>query len=216
MQRFMVGASLVGALVLSSMPAHADGRWVIFYFDSYGQSAYGQRYGFTGMGRGASLELSPPQLLQLMGDPLYSVDGRRRAARELREQGWDAVPYLIEHLGDRRVYQPAVAGRNGGKGKAGGLPDVDAEISVGAMCDDVLYQIITPKYDSPHRKLVAKPKSASIYRVADWRAWWAANRSKGLARVHREMKAVVDTYWLAGCEEQVLGEDRTPRAASPG
>jgi len=142
-------------------------------------------------GGNATLSLSGDQLVGLMGDPVYGQSGREDAARELLDGGLDAVPALVGHLGDKRIYTE-VPGDNG-----------PVRVTVGQACDTMLYALVTPRYTSAHapRNSVTPTR---YFKVEDWRAFWQARQGRKLADVRAELRAAVDQYWQSGGTVQTV------------
>ncbi len=148
-----------------------------------------------GRGPGADVSLSAPQLVALLGDPMYSQDGKRRTQKELLEGGMTAVPALIQALEDHRVYEEVTVESPDG-------PRVH-KVTVAMVADEMLYEIVTPVYQSKlERKML--PKSMVMFTVKDWRAWHAKRKGRSLEEVHQEVRGVMDRYWQASGEEQLL------------
>ncbi len=148
-----------------------------------------------GRGPGADVSLSAPQLVALLGDPMYSQDGKHRTQKELLEGGMTAVPALIQALEDQRVYEEVTVQTPEG-------PRVH-KVTVAMVADEMLYEIVTPVYQSKlERKML--PKSMVMFTVKDWRAWHAKRKGRSLEDVHQEVRAVMDRYWQSSGEEQLL------------
>lgn len=148
-----------------------------------------------GRGRGADVSLSAPQLVQLLGDPIYSQDGKQRTQKELLEGGMSAMPALINALGDKRVYEETTVQTADG-------PAVH-KVTVAQVAEEMLYEIVTPDYVSPHEKRMV-PKSAVMFTVRDWKAWYERNKKRPLEKIHQDIQGVMDSYWKSGGQEQVV------------
>jgi hypothetical protein len=117
---------------------------------------------WAGPGDGADLTLEPEQMLNLLADPLMSVDGKRDLAEEIIGGGTDAIPMLIAHLGDPRPYR---------------LRPTDDAVPLGAACESMLVRIVSP---------VGLP--GTPLNITDWGAWWAKNRDKPLEQIQDELE----------------------------
>ena len=139
-------------------------------------------------GRNASLDLAPAQLMGLLADPLYSDENKQALQEELLAEGLDAVPVLLAGLHDTRPVTTTPQG----------------VLTVAGACDNMLYMLVTPGYQSPHaREGVAKPGTV-IFRVADWRAFFAAHRGQSLPEIQSHVAQTVDAFWQQGGTTQVL------------
>jgi hypothetical protein len=132
------------------------------------------------------------QSVALLGDPLYSREGKLELEREILRAGIRSIPLLVAQLEDKRSFERRPSG-----GPGGAL----AEVTVAQECEDLLYEIITPRYRSPHQKGVV-PRDATVFTVVDWKRWWARRQGMSLAEVRKETRLVMDRYWLAGGVEQ--------------
>lgn len=137
----------------------------------------------AGEGNGGNLSLSGEQLVQLMGDNLYSQDGREAAANELLQGGLEGVPALLTHLGDKRVFV-----------ERGGADN----ITVGQACDSLLYAMVTPgNYRSPQEPKGAHPPQR-FFKVEDWNGFFKARQGKSIQAIRQELHASIDAYWSSG------------------
>ncbi len=148
-------------------------------------------------GANATVDLSGAQLINLLGDPLYSPEGKQQTEVELIAGGLASVPALVAALGDRRAYGTRPVPGPDGTMKA-------EPITVGQQCEALLYQIITPQYRSRFEKGSIKVKDPVMFTVTNWPAWWDHNRSRGLGAIHKDISDATDRYWQQGGTEQKL------------
>lgn len=147
-------------------------------------------------GGNAQVDLSGPQLINLLGDPLYSTDGKQQTEVELLAGGLSSVPALIGALNDRRSYgtRPVVT-PTGVKSEP---------VTVGQQCEALLYQIITPNQRSRFEKPGMAVKDPVMFSVGNWNVWWEKNRNRPLELIHQDVAAAMDRYWQQGGTEQKL------------
>jgi hypothetical protein len=148
-------------------------------------------------GSGADLSLNAGQLISLLADPLYSEEGKQATEVELITGGLSSVPALVASLKDERVY--SVRQYKGPDGTT-----KQEKITVGMQCENLLYQIITPRYRSSHETAGAELKSGVVFAVADWKGWWEKNKGRSLDAIHGDVRGAVDRYWKEGGVEQKL------------
>jgi len=125
--------------------------------------------------------------------------------KHIIKRGRTAISVLIDHMNDSRIYE-----KNRDIQNYMGLPPHEppppplyADITVGNICVDMLYDIITPDYKSPYAKIF-KPYSDSMFLIKDWKSWWEKNKEKSLEEIHNEMKPFVDKYWQGHGTIQVI------------
>lgn len=145
------------------------------------------------------------QLIGELGRPALNADQKQAVKRSLVARGKEAIPPLIDHINDPHIYEEHRDVQNYmGLPARGPRPSpIYADITVGSQCQEMLYDIITPRYQSPYAKPI-KPYSGSMLAVRDWRAWWLKNKGKSLAQIHEELKPLVDRYWQQHGTEQVV------------
>lgn len=147
------------------------------------------------------------ELVRRLGD---APAGERAAlGATILAGGIDALPVLIAHLGDARVYEKDRDVQNYvGLPAKGPRPEPRyAVVTVGQVCGDLLHRLLTPPYPSPHAGVV-KPRG-ELFIVRDWPKWWRENHRRSLAQLHKGLERLVDRYFLSGGDPQVVdaGED---------
>jgi len=134
------------------------------------------------------------RLVQVLGSDASSQE-KQEASRALVKAGVEAIPVLIGALGDRRVYERRdIANRMNLPPNTPAPDPVMATITMGSHCEDLLYQIITPRHASSFAGNF-KVFSEQVLLVDDWQKWWEANREKSLEQIHAELRPLVDEYW---------------------
>lgn len=153
------------------------------------------------------------QLLRRLGDPGLPREAKEGAELGLVAAGKDAIPPLIEHLGDTKVCWTEKVLLNEGSlmNRPPNAPPVKEEwaeekVTVGSRCEALLTRIVWPVgYESPFASNF-KPISGGSppFRVEDWKVWWAKNKAKSLDQIHEELKPVLDAYWKSRGVQQVI------------
>ncbi len=152
-------------------------------------------------------------LLESLADPGRSRDAKREAEERVAGLGKAAIPELVARTCDtrtvwveRRVLNEAEC-INAPAGAPVSPRWADVAVSLGERCDRLLRRIITPEVHGP-AGAQRKPRSASpegwFFRVADWAAWWDANRARSLEEIREAVRPVVERYWQENGKEQVL------------
>jgi hypothetical protein len=144
-------------------------------------------------------------LIDRLADPKASLEQKEAVKRQILDKGKDALPVLIDHLGDARVFKREdIQNYYNLPPHRPTPPPVMANVTVGQECERILYDLITPR-PSPSVDLVkGKPFSLSILRVTDWEAWWKKNKGKSLQEIHKDLQPLVDRYWREHGTEQVV------------
>jgi hypothetical protein len=144
------------------------------------------------------------ELIEILGSDTPMAK-KREASGLLVAAGVDAIPVLIRALGDARVYeQRDIANRMNLPVTAKPPEPLMANISVGEHCEDLLYEIITPRHGSPYAGNF-KVYSDQMLRVDDWEEWWAANEQKSLEQIRAELQPLVNEYWKQHGTTQTVG-----------
>jgi hypothetical protein len=135
-------------------------------------------------------------LVLQLGDFRVPIEQKREIRKKIVAMGKEAIPTLISRLDDRRIYERDRDIQNYYALPPFGKKPVPiyTNITVGEICNEMLYEVITPKYQSPYSKPI-KPSSFQMLSVRDWKAWWEKNKSKSLDQIHEELKPLVDRYW---------------------
>jgi hypothetical protein len=136
-------------------------------------------------------------LIDKLADPALDSDKKQAIKRKIIMTGAKAIPLLIASLKDPRVYEKHRDVQNYyGLSPTQKMPEpIYADITVGEQCEDMLYEIITPRqYRSPYEKPI-KAFSFQKLSVPDWEVWWRKNKGKSLEEIHHEMIPLVDRYW---------------------
>lgn len=147
----------------------------------------------------------PEADLRLLGLEQASPTEKQQALERLFKAGKAAIPLLIGHLRDQRVYAKgqAVPPPLNAPANASPPPTLVVNTPVSAVVGELLYRIITPLYSSPYVSR-GKVYSTSVFLVKDWESWWAKNQQKSLAQIHTELQPKVDRYWQTKGTAQVL------------
>lgn len=143
--------------------------------------------------------------LRLLGQAKVSVAEKQLALARLFKSQKGAIPLLIGHLNDQRIYEKSktLPPPLNAPAHAAPAPQMVVDIPVSEVVSDLLYQIITPVYSSPHATR-GKVYSHSVFLVKDWSRWWKTNQHKTLAQIHTELRPKVDAYWLGKGLTQIL------------
>ncbi|HSA60554.1 MAG TPA: hypothetical protein VLJ37_12815 [bacterium] len=144
-------------------------------------------------------------LIDRLADPKASLEQKEAVKRRILDQGRDAVPVLIDHLGDARVFKRQdIQNYYNLPPNLPTPPPVMANVTVGQECERILYDLITPNPSPSAGTVKGKPFSFSVLRVTDWKAWWEKNKGKGLEEIHQDLQPLVDRYWREHGTEQVV------------
>ena len=153
------------------------------------------------------------QLLRRLGEPGPSREAKEGAELGLVAAGKDAIPMLIDQLGDAKVCWTEKFLLNEGSlmNRPPNAPPVkeqwvEEEVTVGSRCEALLTRIVWPvDYESPYASNF-KPISGGSppFRVEDWKAWWAKNKTKSLDEIREGMKPVLDAYWKSKGVQQIV------------
>ncbi|MGE3724661.1 MAG: hypothetical protein AB7I41_03865 [Candidatus Sericytochromatia bacterium] len=143
--------------------------------------------------------------LRLLGLEKASLADKQQALARLYKAKKVAIPLLIGHLNDQRIYEKGqtLPPPLNAPAHATPAPQMAVDIPVSERVSELLYQIITPVYSSPHATR-GKVYSNSVFLVKDWSRWWDKNQHKALAQIHAELKPKVDAYWKGKGQTQVL------------
>jgi hypothetical protein len=153
------------------------------------------------------------RLLARLGDPAESREAKEGIELGLVAAGKEAIPQLIEHLGDSRVCWTERVLLNEGSlmNRPPNAPPIqeewtDAKVTVGERSEALLTRIVWPVgYKSPFAgNFKTVSRGSPPFRVEDWRAWWAKNKAKPLDEIREGMKPVLDAYWKSKGVQQVV------------
>ena len=152
------------------------------------------------------VEDSPAGWLRELGLKTVPAARKQQLLKQLAAQGKAAIPLLIAHLRDERPFgtrQQVPAAAINAPAHAPAPQPVTVTLPVGPVCSDLLYELITPAYSSPHMR-TGKPFSQSYFLIRDWPHWWQANRHKSLEQIRKELEPRIDRYWLEHGTVQVI------------
>jgi hypothetical protein len=108
-------------------------------------------------------------LLDAMGEPQLSRADHFGAFWMLEHGGKDLIPLLIDHLEDKRVFDP--------EAEPPGAPadgSVHVAQTVGSACEMILYRILLPR------------NAREKFTVENWKQWWAERSMKSLGELREE------------------------------
>lgn len=153
------------------------------------------------------LSLNQPEtwLFELGNQALSEADKNLRL-NKLRQAGKLSFPDLILHLSDQRIVgsQTVIPGEAINAPNGATIPEVkQSNMTAGQKAEDLLYELITPVYDSPYR-FQGKVLSESMFHVADWAKWWKAHKQMTLDQIREQNKVWVDRYWQEHGSTQVI------------
>lgn len=144
-------------------------------------------------------------LIDRLADPKASLEQKEAVKRQILDKGKDALPVLIDHLGDTRAFKREdIQNYYNLPPHLPTPPPLLATVTVGQECERILYEIITPKPSPSADRIKGKPFSFSVLRVTDWKAWWEKNKEKSLEGIHKDLQPLVDRYWREHGTEQVV------------
>lgn len=143
-------------------------------------------------------------VLQLI-DPSLPDAKKSELGRKIVAQGKGAIPTLIQSVGDPRVigeqfFQPGEC-----INPPAHLPIPEhckhptIPLHLGERCEQLLYQILTPVYTSPHMTMLpAKDAPGPAFVIKDWQGWWSKNKYFSLSELHTQARKFIDQFWLRG------------------
>lgn len=145
-------------------------------------------------------------LVAKLGDPDVPLKEKEILKARIIKTGKGAIPVLIGHLDDNRVYRRGQDVQNyyNLPPHLPTPPPILVDATVGNECRDMLYEIITPQDVPVSVQTNFKPFSFSILSVPDWNTWWGKNKKKSLKQIHEELKPLVKRYWEQHGTEQVV------------
>lgn len=148
----------------------------------------------------------PEFLLFELGLPSLSEAEKTQHINKIRKIGKLSIPDLILHLSDQRVFgiRTVIPGEAINAPNGAPIPDpIEAKLTVGQKAEELLYELITPIYDPPHR-FQGKVFSETMFHVTDWEKWWKAHKKMTLEQIREQNKPQVDRYWQEHGSTQMI------------
>jgi hypothetical protein len=149
--------------------------------------------------------------IQELKDPARSDSEKREISLKIQAAGKLAIPPLIGCVEDPTPIAKIPMAGGECINRPGSLPippqceNPLRTLTLGERCEQLLYDILTPRYVSPYETRVpAKPISSGPFVVKNWGKWWKKYQNRSLEQIHQEARRKIDEFWLGGNQRSII------------
>ncbi len=133
-------------------------------------------------------------VVDLGREDLYP-EGKEAIPSRILEHGRDAIPVLVAHLDDARVFQT-------GRAASGSPPLPRGAVLVGDLVRKLLLTLITPTARANGERV--EETVTEVLVVPDWRAWWERHRGETLEQIRAGLVPLLEAHIASGGTPQVV------------